>query len=121
MAFLSDNVLDGAVGYVDTNASHLYICSEEPANYTEATSTYKLGAYIGVDVDVPEDGDVNGRKVRINAITSGSVSSSGSAGYWALTDGSSELIAAKSLSNPQNVTAGNVFTLTAFDIEIPDA
>lgn len=121
MAYLHDNVLDAAVGYIDSNATHLYICEEEPASYAEATSTYKLGVYFTVDIGAPEDGDVSGRKVRISAISSGSITSSGSAGYWALTNGSDTLIAAHSLSNPQNVTSGNDFTLTAFDIEIPDA
>jgi hypothetical protein len=116
---LSDNVLDAALNYIDSNVTNLYICSAEPTTYAEASSTYALGSKSTPGVSSPTNGDVSGRKVTISAITDGSVDSTGTASHWALTGGS-ELIAAGSLSSSQAVTSGNTFTLTAFDVEIPD-
>jgi len=120
MAYLSDALLDLALQELEDSASQLNICSAEPATYAEATDTYDLGdataAYTG-----PGDGDTSGRKTTIDAITDGSVSATGTAIAWALTDGTSTLLATGLLTTSQLVTEGNVFTLTAFDIEIPDA
>lgn len=122
MAFLSDNVLDAALDYIDTNAGELHICSQEPANYTEATSTYTLGNKSSPTVSAPTAGDTSGRKVTVSSINDGSVTGTGTATHWALvkTTATTELLAAGSLSSSQSVTSGNTFTLTAFDIEIPD-
>ena len=120
MAYLNDALLDLALQEIEDSASQLNICNAEPATYAEATDTYSLGdatpAYTG-----PGDGDTSGRKTTIDAITDGSVSATGTALAWALTDGSTDLFATGLLTTSQLVTAGNVFTLTAFDIEIPDA
>lgn len=120
MAFLADSLLDLALQALEDNADRLDICSSEPTTYEEATTTYTVGdavpAYTG-----PGDGDVSGRKTAIDAITDGSVSATSTAVFWALTDGSTTLYATGSLTTSQAVTAGNVFTLTTFDIEIPDA
>lgn len=119
MAYLNDNVLDAALSYISTNTTTLYICSAEPSTYTEASSTYALGSKSSPSVGAAQDGDTSGRKSTISAITDGSVATSGTASHWALTSGSI-LIAAGSLSASQAVTSGNTFTLTSFDIEIPD-
>lgn len=120
MTFLHDNVLDNGLNYVDTNGNRVDICSQEPADYAEATSTYTLGNETGVNPDAPIDGTPDGRSVQIPAITDGDVTSTGSATHWALTNGSDTLIAANTLSAGQQVTSGNKFTLTAFTIRIPD-
>lgn len=120
MPYLSDNVFDSGLGYASTNGSRVDICYDEPSNYTEATSTYSLGNETGVSVGTPVDRTGGGRKVEVPEITSGNVTVSGTAAYWALSDGSAELIAAGALSSTQSVTNGNTFTLTAFDIEIQD-
>jgi hypothetical protein len=120
MAFLSDNVLDNGLEYVKDNGANLYITSNLATTYTEATSTYTLGNKDGIEIGSPGDASPNGRKVTISAITDGDVTADGTAAYWAITDGSSELIAAQSLSSSQGVTMGNVFTLTSFAISMPD-
>ena len=43
MATLNDRVYDNGLTVLDTEATYLYICSQEPATYTAATSTYALG------------------------------------------------------------------------------
>lgn len=120
MTFLSDEVLDQGLDYADTNGTRVDICSQEPVNYTEATSTYTLGNAV-VNTGATQNGDTSGRKVTVPAISGASVSGTGTASHYALTDGVSVLIATKALASSQAVTAGNTWSLTAWDIEIPDA
>lgn len=119
MAYINDEVFDQGLDYLDTNGTRIDICSQEPTTYTEATSTYTLGNDT-VNTGATEDGDASGRKVVVPAISAGSVTGTGTATHWALTDGSSVLLATGSLGSSQAVTSGNTFTLTAIDITIPD-
>lgn len=120
MAYLNDEVLDQGLDYLTTNGSRVDICSTEPTTYAEATSTYTLGNKTGASVGAATNGDTSGRKVTIASISDGSVTGTGTAGYWALTNGSNALLAAGALSSSRGVTSGDTFTLTAIDIEIPD-
>lgn len=121
MAFLNDEVLDQGLDYADTNGTRIDICSQEPTTYAEATSTYTLGNKTGLNTGATTDGDTDGRKVVVPAITDGSVTGNGTATHWALTDGSAILVATGSLSSSQAVTSGNTFTLDAIDITKRDA
>lgn len=122
MAFINDRVLDNGLTVLDTEANRLDICSQEPVSYAEATSTYTLGNKTSLSIGSPTDGDSNGRKVVVAAITDGTVSGTGTASHWAIVDTvNSRLLATGSLSSSQAVTSGNVFTLAAFNITIPDA
>ena len=119
--FLHDDVFDSGLSVLDTLVENLYICSSLPTTFTEASSTYKLGTKASPTVSAPADRTGGGRKVTVSAITDGTVSASGTAGYYALTDDSvSKLLAQGDLNATQVVTSGNTFTLTAFDIGIPD-
>lgn len=122
MVFLTDNALDSGLSYLTSNGTRMDICSQEPANYTEATSTYTLGNKTGLAVGSPQNGDTSGRKVTIPAISDGSVSGTGTASHWALSKPTvtTELLAAQTLSASQAVTSGNTFSLGAIDIEFPD-
>lgn len=123
MTFLSDNVLDNGLAYAVSNATRVDICSQEPANYTEATSTYTLGNKTGLTVGSPQNGDTSGRKVTVPSFSDGSVTGTDTASHQALSKptATTELVAARALSASQAVTSGNTFGLTAWDIEIPDA
>jgi len=121
MAFIHDDVLDAACSHISTLTENLYITSQEAATYAEAQTTYKLGTKATPDFTGPANGDASGRKITVDAITDGTVDSTGTASHWALTDNSdSKLLAAGPLDSPLGVTATNTFTLTAFDIEFPD-
>jgi hypothetical protein len=122
MVRLTDNALDSGLSYLNTNGDRVDICSQEPTNYTEATSTYTLGNKTSASVGAPVNGDTSGRKVIIAAISDGSVTGTNTATHWALvkTSATTELLAAQTLSASQAVTSGNTFTLGAIDIEIPD-
>lgn len=121
MAFLADYVLDLALAALDTEGNRLDICSQEPTNYAEATSTYTLGNKTSLSIGAPADRLPNGRKVTVAAITDGVVTGTATATHWAIVDTvDSRLLATNSLAASQAVTNGNTFTLAAFDIGIPD-
>lgn len=122
MAFLADIILDSGLSYANTNGDRVDICTQEPANWTEASSTYSIGNKTSASVGSPTNGDSSGRKVVISAITDGSVTGTDTATHWALSKATSTeaLLAANSLSSSQAVTNGNTFTLGAIDITIPD-
>jgi len=120
MAFINDSALDAALNDIN-DGDRVDICSSEPSNYTEATSTNTLGNKTSVSVGSPAAGDTSGRKVTIPAITDGSVTADGTASHWALSDVTgTELKAAQDLTSTQAVTNGNDFSLGALDIEFPD-
>ena len=121
MAFLIDNVYDSGLSYITSNGTRIDICSQEPTTYTQATSTYTLGNKASLTVGSPTNGATDGRKVVVPAITDGSVTATGTASHWALTNASNTLIATGSLTSSQSVTSGNTFTLDAIDITIRDA
>lgn len=124
MAFLSDYALDAALAKLDTEANRLDICSQEPTTYGQATTagTYSLGNKTGLSIGAPADRTPNGRKVTVAGFSDGSVTNTGTATHWAITDTvNSRLLATGALSASQAVTSGNTFSLAAFDIGIPDA
>jgi hypothetical protein len=120
VAYINDEVFDQGLDYADTNGTRLDICSQEPTTYAEATTTYTLGNDT-VNTGATQNGATNGRRVIVPAITAGSVTGTGTATHWALTNGSNTLIATGALSSSQGVTSGNTFTLDAISITIADA
>ena len=121
---LSDRVLDLGLNVLDTEASHIHLCSQDPTTYTEASSTYSLGNKnfgAGAAFGSPAAASPNGRKVTSTAITDGSVTATGSAAKWAAVDATNtRLLANGSLAASQTVTSGNTFSLASFDIRIPN-
>jgi len=120
MAFMNDEIFDQGLDYADTNGTRLDITSQEANTYTEATSTYTLGNDT-VNTGATENGATDGRRVIVPAITAGSVTGTGTASHWALTDGASILVATGALTSSQAVTSGNTFTLDAVSITVRDA
>lgn len=120
MTVLSSTVYDNGLSVL-AGADGQQICSQEPATFTEATSTYKLGSNTP-SAGSPGAGSPDGRQVTVAAVTSGSVSASGTATHHSLTKTTgSVLLAAKSLSASQAVTNGNTYSLTSYTIRIPAA
>lgn len=121
MAFIADYVLDAALAKL-AEANRLDICSQEPTTYAEATTTYTLGNKTSLSVGAPTDRTPNGRKVVVAAITDGTVTGTGTATHYAISDtGNSRLLATGALSASQAVTSGNTFSTGAVDVGIPDA
>jgi len=116
-------VLDNGLTALHNNATHIYICSAEPMSYSDATSTYALGNNnfgVGLALGAPVNGTPDGRKVTTTAVTAGAVTGTGTVIRWAIVDSvNSRLLVDGDLAASQAVTAGNVFSLPAFDIRIP--
>ena len=121
MPSISDYVLDAALAKLDVEVNALYICSAEPATYTAATTTVALGNSTSVSISAPADRAAGGREVTVAAITGGSVTATGTAGFYALVDTvNSRLLATGALEASQAVTQGNAFNLATFKVGIPD-
>ena len=121
MATISDYVYDAALSKLDLEANRIDITSQEATDYTGATSTYTLGNSTSVSFGAPQDGDTSGRKTTCAAISDGTVTGSGTATHYAITDTSNtRLLCTGSLTTSQAVVSGNTFTVAAFDVEIPD-
>lgn len=119
MALIADAVFDTALNVLTTNGDTINICSSEPANYA-AIAGVDLGNST-VTTGSPTAGDTDGRKVIVGAISTGSVTGTGTATHWALSNGTDTLYSTGSLTASQTVTTGNTFTLDAISITIRDA
>ena len=121
MASIADRVLDNGLTVLDTEASRFDICSQEPTTYAQATSTYTLGNTTSISIGAPADRTGGGRKVTLSAISGASVTGTGTATHYAITDTTnSRLLVTGSLTASQSVTSGNTFSLEALDVGIPD-
>ena len=120
MAFINDEVFDQGLDYADTNGTRIDITSTDPGG-TYATVTGNTLGNDTVNTGVTQDGVTDGRRVVVPAITAGSVTGTGTATHWALTNGTDTVIASGALSSSQAVTSGNTFTLDAISITIRDA
>jgi hypothetical protein len=116
--FASDAVLDALLDKVATGTI-LTVCSAEPADRTEAVSTFKLA---DVTVDGGDfskaAGDVSGRKVTVAQQDDVPVDSNGTATHVAICDGSNLLYVTTCTS--QVLTASNTVTVPAWKIEVSD-
>jgi hypothetical protein len=121
MPSLNDRVFDNGLTVLDTEANKITITSQEATTYTEGNATYALGNSTSISIAAPSDRTGGGRKVTVAAITGGSVTATGTATHYAILDTvNSRLLATGSLTSSQAVTSGNTFTLSTFDIGIPD-
>ena len=123
MPFINDNVLDNGLVALKAAASHIWICSAEPATFTAATSTLALGSKnFGAGAGFPgavAAGSPSGRKLTTAAVTDGAISATGTASHYGITSAAaSRLDIANSLAASQAVTSGNPFTLAAFDVRL---
>jgi len=116
-------VLNNGLIQLQQLATHIYICSQEPPDYTSATVTYALGNKnfgAGLALTGPTARTPNGSKVTTVAVTDGAITGSGNASRWCITDNTNtRLLVDNDLASAQAVTAGNVFSLPAFDFGIP--
>lgn len=118
--FLHNDVYDNGLAPLTTLVENLYICSQQPTTFAEASATYKLGTKATPSITGPTDKAGGGREVTVGAISDGTVDTTGTASHFALCDNSaSKLLATGDLAATQGVTSGNPFTLTSFKIGIP--
>ena len=118
MPYLDARVYDAGLNALDTEATHIHLTSAEAATFAAVGSTTLGNSTISIGAPGARTG--GGRKVTVAAISAGSVTANGSAGFYAIIDNTnSRLLAAAPLSAAQTVTSGNTFSLPAFDIGIP--
>jgi hypothetical protein len=121
MATLNNRVFDSGLTVLDTEANRLDITSQEATTYAGATSTYTLGNSTSLSIAAPSDRAGGGREVVVAAISSGSVTGTGTVTHYAVVDTVNyRLLATGSLTESQAVTSGSTFTLGSFTIGIPD-
>jgi len=121
---VGDYALDNGLNAVKNLADKIYICTNDPLTFVDATSTYALGNKnfgAGGCFGAPGAGSPNGRVIASTQITDGSITATGTAAKWAVVDSAnSRLLANGSLAASQAVTAGNTFTLASFNIRLPN-
>ena len=121
MASIADRVLDNGLTVLDTEANRVDITSAESTTFAEATSSQTLGNTTSITISAPADRTGDGRKVTLSAISGGSVTGTGTATHYAITDTTnSRLLVTGALTASQSVTTGNTFSLQALDVGIPD-
>lgn len=121
MAALNDKVFDSGLNILDTDTEKLYILSGDPGLTWSNIAALALGNKATPAISAPADRGAGGREVTVSAIADGTVTKTGTATHYALTDDNLTLILASgALSASQAVTSGNTFTLTEFKIGIPD-
>lgn len=121
MGALHNDVFDSGLNAIDNNTEKLYILSADPGLTWANISSYALGNKATPAIAAPSDRSGGGREVVISAITDGTVTGTGTATHFALTDDSAEkILVSGALGSSQGVTSGNTFTLTQFAVGIPD-
>lgn len=128
VASLEDRVLDFGLNVLDIESTHLLICGHqgsptEPTTYAQASTTYLLGfkSWGSGNVFGTPHSATTSRQVSSAQINDGTITTTGTAAWWAVTDSAnSRLLAHGSLSASQAVTGGNSFTLAPFNIRIPN-
>lgn len=118
--FINDEVFDQGLDWADTNGTRIDICSADPGGTYSSVATNTLGNAT-VNTGATQNGATDGRRVVVPAITAGSVTGTGTATHWALTNGTDTVVASGALTSSQAVTSGNTFTLDAISITIRDA
>lgn len=121
-ALAHDNVMDAALDYIKNNSTKLTVCNTEPTTYTEATATYKLASVsiTSANFGSPTNGDVSGRKIQVNAQTSVSIDSTGSAMWVALVKSSGSQLTYATDTATTGLTSGGKVNIGAWDAEILD-
>ena len=118
--YLHDNILDEGLDYFDANATDLYVCSALPTTYAQATSTYAMGDKNGITVGAPTNASPDGRQCTVSAFTDGDATATGTPTHWAITDGTSILLAANTLATAEAQTSGGTFSISSFAVKFPD-
>jgi hypothetical protein len=117
----SDDVLDGMLDIIAL-ADIMTVCSAQPADRTEAVTTYALADVAMTPGDGNDytigDGDTSGRKVAVAAKSGVPVDTSGTATHVALSDATRLLYVTTCTS--QVLTAGNTVDFPTWDVEVAD-
>lgn len=119
---IGDYALDNGLVGLAAVCDKIFICSSEPATYTDATSTFALGSQnfgAGAVFGSPAAGSPTGRKITSAPIASANVSANGTVVRWAAVDSAnSRLLAEGALSGGQAVNTTEFFSLAAIPLHV---
>ena len=115
--FAHDDVLDALLDEIATSTT-INVCSTQPTNYTEATSTYMLAATAVSSGDFTNADDTSGRKLTVSQQTDIDITNTGTAQHIALCDATTLLFV--TTCTAQGLTSGGTVTIPAFDINVQD-
>lgn len=121
VAMLETIVLDSGLTVLDAQTSFISVCSSEPTTIAIAATSGLLGFKnfgAGAAFGPMAAGPSSGRQVTSTAISDGTITTTGTASWWAAY-AAGTLHAHGTLSGAQAVSAGNSFTLAPFTISIP--
>lgn len=117
-----DAMLDASLDYVAAS-DRLFVCSTQPTNYTEASSTYALADVVIDSGDFSKaNGDTSGRKLTVAAQNGLLIDASGTALHIALASAGDTTLRYVTTCTSQALTANgsNTVNVPAWDIEIAD-
>jgi len=120
--WLNTWVLDNGLSGLVADCDYIYVCSQQPFTFTDATVTYPLGNYhFGVGAAFGADSSyAGGMQTSSNVITTGTVTGNGTVAAWAAVDSvNSRLLASGPLTGSVSVSNGQVFGLTSLTIQMP--
>jgi len=112
--------LDLVLADIRTNTDRIYLCSQAPTTFTEASATYDVGYKASPTINAPEAGSGSQRKIVCAAITDGVVNSGGgTATHYALVNqAGSVLLAVHALAASKALVDTDPWTCAAFDAVI---
>lgn len=114
----SDSIMDAALNVIATGTI-LNVCNAQPANRTEATTTYNLATTaLNANDFTLADGNNSGRKVTVSAKNDIAVGANGNATHIAISDNNNLLLVTTCTS--QTLTSGNTVSVPAWKDEIAD-
>ena len=121
MAAIHDDVL-GNLSAGKASGDTMHICGADPgvvyATVTANTLGNDTAAMTGPAASTQA---ASGVEILFPAIAAGTVTNDGDATHWAITNGSSAVIASGALTASQTVTSGNTFSLDQVSVAILDA
>lgn len=112
-----DAMLDAALTYISTNATQLFVCNGQPANYAGIAAMALTGGAVP-SFQTPANGDVSGRKLAVDQEPDIPVTATGNATHVALA--SATVLLYVTTCTLQGLTSGNTVTVPTWDIEIAD-
>ena len=118
MPNLSDSVLDAALAVIQSDASDVHLCSDNPGTYAEATDTFSLGSG-AVTVGAPAANTPSGRQVEISGDGEIAFDGTGTATHWALVNtAGTELLAVGEMAAPESVEASTTRPVNDWSVAI---
>ncbi len=116
-----DDVIDGALNIIKSNATRLCICTTEPTTFLEATNTKKLAILTIDSSDFTGPADAtSGRKLTVNPQSGITIDANGNAEHVALCDFANSKLLYVTTCSLQTLVSGNTVNSSEWDISIAD-